>query len=68
MRTLTPVTRRLGLALLGSPLVALPFALHAGLLALSPVPAGRFLQIENQIGIFIDLTIAAEMPLVGSGI
>jgi hypothetical protein len=35
--------------------------------ALSPVTAGQFLQIEHQIGIFIDLTIAAEMPLIGIG-
>ncbi len=33
--------------------------------ALSSVRAGQFLQIENQIGIFIDMTIAAEMPMVG---
>jgi len=33
--------------------------------ALSPVQAGQFLQIENQIGLFIDITIASEMPLVG---
>lgn len=33
--------------------------------ALSPVQAGQFLQIENQIGLFIDVTIASEMPLVG---
>jgi hypothetical protein len=33
--------------------------------ALSPIQAGQFLQIENQINIFIDLTIASEMPLVG---
>jgi hypothetical protein len=33
--------------------------------ALSPVRAGQFLQIENQLGLFIDMTIAAEMPLVG---
>jgi len=32
---------------------------------LSSVQAGQFLQIENQINIFIDMTIAAEMPLVG---
>ncbi len=32
---------------------------------LSPVRAGQYLQIENQLGIFIDMTIAAEMPLVG---
>lgn len=33
--------------------------------ALSAVHAGQFLQIENQLTLFIDLTIAAEMPLVG---
>lgn len=33
--------------------------------ALSSVQAGQFLQIENQIGLFIDITIAAEMPRVG---
>jgi len=33
--------------------------------ALSSVAAGQFLQIENQIGLFIDITIAAEMPIVG---
>ena len=33
--------------------------------ALSSVQAGQFLQIENQIGLFIDLTIASEMPVVG---
>ena len=32
---------------------------------LSSMQAAQFLQIENQIGIFIDMTIAAEMPLVG---
>jgi hypothetical protein len=36
--------------------------------SLSSVQAGQFLQIENQIFIFIDLTIAAEMPLVGQPI
>ena len=35
---------------------------------LSAVQAGQFLQIENQICIFIDTTIAAEMPLVGEKI
>lgn len=34
--------------------------------ALSPIQAGQFLQIENQLAIFIDMTIASEMPLVGS--
>ena len=33
--------------------------------ALTPVQAGLFLQIENQIGLFIDVTIASEMPTVG---
>lgn len=36
--------------------------------SLSAVQAGQFLQIENQINIFIDMTIAAEMPLVGEQI
>ena len=36
--------------------------------SLSSVQAGQFLQIENQIGIFIDLTIASEMPKVGEQI
>ncbi len=34
--------------------------------ALSPVQAGQFLQIENQIALFIDLAIASEMPAVGA--
>lgn len=33
---------------------------------LSAVQAGQFLQIENQIALFIDVTIASEMPVVGS--
>ncbi len=33
---------------------------------LSAVQAGQFLQIENQIGLFIDVTIASEMPKVGT--
>ena len=36
--------------------------------ALSPVQAAQFLQIEHQVGIFIDMTIAAEMPVVGERI
>jgi hypothetical protein len=32
---------------------------------LTPVQAAQFLQIENQLGIFIDMTIASEMPTVG---
>jgi hypothetical protein len=34
--------------------------------ALSAVQAAQFLQIENQIGLFIDVTIASEMPVVGA--
>ena len=34
--------------------------------ALTSVQAGQFLQIENQVGLFIDVTIASEMPKVGS--
>jgi len=34
--------------------------------ALTAVQAGQFLQIENQIGLFIDVAIASEMPVVGS--
>jgi Spy/CpxP family protein refolding chaperone len=33
---------------------------------LTAVQAGQFLQIENQIGLFIDVAIASEMPAVGS--
>lgn len=33
--------------------------------ALSSVQAAQFLQIENQINLIIDITIAAEMPRVG---
>ena len=32
---------------------------------LSALQAGQFLQIENQLMLFIDITIAGEMPLVG---
>ena len=35
-------------------------------MALTSVQAGQFLQIENQIGLFIDVTIASEMPKVGA--
>ena len=34
--------------------------------ALTSVQAGQFLQIENQLGLFIDITIASEMPVVGT--
>jgi soluble lytic murein transglycosylase-like protein len=33
---------------------------------LTSVQAGQFLQIENQLGLFIDVTIASEMPKVGT--
>ncbi|HEU0039227.1 MAG TPA: hypothetical protein VFR76_08130, partial [Verrucomicrobiae bacterium] len=33
--------------------------------AISPVRAAQFLQVENQMAIFVDLNIASEMPLVG---
>jgi hypothetical protein len=36
--------------------------------SLSSVKAGQFLQIENQIGLFIDVTIASEMPRVGESV
>ncbi len=32
--------------------------------ALSPVRAGQFVQIENQISLFVDLNIASEMPVI----
>jgi len=34
--------------------------------AVSPARAAEFLQIEHQIGLFIDLNIAAEMPALGT--
>jgi len=34
--------------------------------ALTSMQAGQFLQIENQIGLFIDVAIASEMPSVGT--
>jgi len=34
--------------------------------ALTSIQAGQFLQIENQMGLFIDVAIASEMPKVGS--
>ena len=33
--------------------------------AVSPVRAAQFLQVENQIAIFVDLNIASEMPVIG---
>ena len=34
--------------------------------AVSPVRAAQFLQVENQMAIFVDLSIASEMPMVGA--
>jgi hypothetical protein len=34
--------------------------------AVSPVRAAQFLQVENQMAIFVDLNIASEMPMVGT--
>ena len=34
--------------------------------ALTPLQAGQFLQVENQMAIFVDLNIASEMPMIGS--
>ncbi len=32
----------------------------------SPLRAAEFLQVENQMALFMDITIASEMPLIGS--
>ena len=34
--------------------------------AVSPVRAAQFLQVENQMAIFVDLNIASEMPMIRS--
>ncbi|HWV99102.1 MAG TPA: hypothetical protein VNZ64_05350 [Candidatus Acidoferrum sp.] len=34
--------------------------------AVTPVRAAQFLQVENQMAIFVDLNIATAMPVVGS--
>jgi hypothetical protein len=34
--------------------------------AVSPMRAAQFLQVENQMALFIDLNIAAEMPVLGT--
>ncbi len=34
--------------------------------AVSPLRAGQFLQVENQMAIFVDLSIASEMPVLGA--
>ncbi len=33
--------------------------------AVSPIRAAQFLQVENQMAIFVDLNIATDMPVVG---
>jgi hypothetical protein len=33
--------------------------------ALSPIRAAQFLQIENQTALFVDMSIASEMPTIG---
>lgn len=33
--------------------------------ALSPIRAAQFLQVEHQLSLFVDVTIASEMPVVG---
>jgi hypothetical protein len=33
--------------------------------AVSPMRGAQFLQVENQVAIFVDLSIASEMPIVG---
>jgi outer membrane biogenesis lipoprotein LolB len=33
--------------------------------AVSPIRAAQFLQVENQMAIFVDLNIASEMPVIG---
>ena len=35
--------------------------------ALSPLRGGQFLQVENQMALFIDLNIAEEMPPIALG-
>ena len=35
-------------------------------IAVSPIRAAQFLQVENQMAIFVDLNIASEMPMVGT--
>lgn len=33
--------------------------------AVSPIRAAQFLQVENQMALFVDLGIASEMPVIG---
>jgi hypothetical protein len=32
----------------------------------SPLRAAQFLQVENQMALFVDISIASEMPMIGS--
>jgi hypothetical protein len=32
----------------------------------SPMRGAQFLQVENQMALFVDISIASEMPLLGS--
>ena len=34
--------------------------------ALSPIRAAQFLQVENQMALFVDMSIASEMPAIGA--
>ena len=36
--------------------------------SLSPIRAAQFLQIENQTALFVDMSIASEMPTIGPAI
>jgi hypothetical protein len=36
--------------------------------AVSPIRAAQFLQVENQMAIFVDLNIASEMPVIGKAV
>ena len=33
--------------------------------AVSPLRAGQFLQVENQMALFVDINVASEMPVIG---
>ena len=34
--------------------------------AVSPIRAAQFLQVEHQLALFVDISIASEMPVIGS--
>ena len=36
--------------------------------AVSPIRAAQFLQVENQMAIFVDLNLASEMPIAGKAV